>query len=388
MRILFITTNDYVPWGGSEELWSQTAERLASQGHKIFVSVPTFPRIHPRLLRLSSQGINVIERRPSPRLRRLANKLIGPKFVKTDPYEILLQIVEPDLIVISNGSVWPPISLAENLANSSFKYINIAQAAHIDFFHSDSSIKPLKLYAKNAAALAFVSEANKRLTELELAVKIEKSIIVRNPYNVGYDTIVDARQHKDGRPVAFASIGRLHLASKGHDILLETLARPEWRARHWLLDIYGEGPNRIAIKNLIKELGLEDRVTLKGHVSDVIDIWRHHDALLMPSRYEGLPLVVVECMLCARPIIATAVAGSEVIDDNQSGFIAVTPCVSSFSEALERAWSRKSDWQSIGALASVSIRRIVNADPIGEFVDVLNKALKGNLDLESNYDNL
>ena len=42
----------------------------------------------------------------------------------------------------------------------------------------------------------------------------------------------------------------------------------------------------------------------------------------MPSRIEGLPLVLIEAMLCGRPVVATDVAGAEVIEDEVTGFLA------------------------------------------------------------------
>jgi Glycosyl transferases group 1 len=57
----------------------------------------------------------------------------------------------------------------------------------------------------------------------------------------------------------------------------------------------------------------------------------------MPSRYEGLPIVIVEAMLCERTVVATNVAGhSEVIEDGISGFLAHAPTVASVAKALER----------------------------------------------------
>lgn len=57
-------------------------------------------------------------------------------------------------------------------------------------------------------------------------------------------------------------------------------------------------------------------VAFLGHVENVEDVWAKHNALLLPSRFEGMPLVVVEAMLCGRPCIATDVGGnSELIQE-------------------------------------------------------------------------
>lgn len=57
----------------------------------------------------------------------------------------------------------------------------------------------------------------------------------------------------------------------------------------------------------------------------------------MPSRFEGLPLAMVEAMLCARPVVATDVAGhAEIIEDGVTGFLADAPTAGSMAAALER----------------------------------------------------
>ena len=64
--------------------------------------------------------------------------------------------------------------------------------------------------------------------------------------------------------------------------------------------------------------------------------------LVMPSRFEGLPLAIVEAMLCARPVVATDVAGhAEVVEDGVTGFLADAPTVGAIAAALERCWVRR-----------------------------------------------
>jgi len=77
---------------------------------------------------------------------------------------------------------------------------------------------------------------------------------------------------------------------------------------------------------------------------------------------------MVEAMMCARPVIATDVAGhSEVIEDGVTGFLAKAPTVPSMEEALERGWARRAEFEEIGRAAAKSIRRLVPADPVDVF---------------------
>jgi glycosyltransferase involved in cell wall biosynthesis len=96
----------------------------------------------------------------------------------------------------------------------------------------------------------------------------------------------------------------------------------------------------------------------------------------MPSRYEGMPLAVVEAMLCGRVCIVTDVGGNrELITDNINGFIARYPYPEFLDEAMERAWQMKDNWQKIGEKASDDIRKIIPPDPVGQFTASLKEIL-------------
>src|SRR5262249_23630474 len=163
------------------------------------------------------------------------------------------------------------------------------------------------------------------------------------------------------------------------DILLEALASSLWMNRPWRLALYGSGPMKNIIERLIKRFALNDRVTLAGYVSRVEDIWAKNHVLVMPSRSEGLPLVMVEAMLCGRPVVATDVAGhSEIVEDDVSGFLADAPTVTSVGRTLERLWSRRNDLRMMGQAAAESIRTKVPVDPAKVFAEKIECLLSRN----------
>ena len=111
-------------------------------------------------------------------------------------------------------------------------------------------------------------------------------------------------------------------------------------------------------------------MTFGGYVPDVRQVWEQHHGLLLPSRYEGAPLVVIEAMLCNRFAISTDIGRNrELIDDNYSGFIADAPTVALLDDAMERAWQQRDQWQEIGKLAGQHIRERYPEDPIAEFMN-------------------
>jgi glycosyltransferase involved in cell wall biosynthesis len=119
------------------------------------------------------------------------------------------------------------------------------------------------------------------------------------------------------------AVGRL-IAQKGFDRLLRSMptiieAVPDVR-----LDILGDGPDRLALEDLVTSLGLADSVVLRGALprSDVGPILDQSRLVVAPSRHEGLPYAVLEATGHGRPIVATNVAGiDEVVADGVTGLI-------------------------------------------------------------------
>ena len=101
---------------------------------------------------------------------------------------------------------------------------------------------------------------------------------------------------------------RLLNVHKGQALVLEMLSEPKWRAQPIHVSLYGDGPDRDQYAGFIAEHALES-VSIHERVPDMLDIWRTHHAIMLPSFMEGLPIVLVAAMLCARVPIVPDVRG-------------------------------------------------------------------------------
>ncbi len=165
--------------------------------------------------------------------------------------------------------------------------------------------------------------------------------------------------------------GALWWPKKGQDLILETLAGEVCKNRPWRLTLYGKGPTRGILEALASRLDLSDRVNFAGFAAPE-EIWSRNHILVLPSRFEGLPLVMVEAMLCGRPVIATDVAGHrELVEEGVAGFLASAPTASALGAALERFWERRDEAEHIGRAASRRIRQLVPPNPARVFSDRL-----------------
>jgi glycosyltransferase involved in cell wall biosynthesis len=118
------------------------------------------------------------------------------------------------------------------------------------------------------------------------------------------------------RPIVL-TVARLD-AQKGLGYLLEAAAQvPEAQ-----FVIAGDGPERASLEAQASALGLAKRVDFLGYRSDTADLLAACDLFVLPSLYEGLPLSVLEAMAAGKPVIATAIGGTdEAITPGQTGLL-------------------------------------------------------------------
>jgi glycosyltransferase involved in cell wall biosynthesis len=377
--IVFISSMDSVSWGGSEELWSRAALNLASQGFEVAASVIEWSPLHPRVLQLRDAGILLSTRPRVPSIWESAwGRIFGLRqSAAAASAEKLIRDRRPDLVVFSSGTAFPFVDLVEICRSRSVPFVTIGQANHDGWWLDDNLAQRLRPAMLAASRCYFVSEANLALAERQLGCRLPNAEIVRNPFNVDYNVALAWPRLGTPELVRLACVGRLHPGSKGQDILFQVLALPTWLGRNWVLTLYGEGPMREGLERLAHLLGIADRVVFASHVSDVERIWENNHVLIMPSRFEGLPLSIVEAMLCARPVVATNVAGhAEIIQDGVTGFLAEAPNPNSLNLALQQFWARRDQAEEMGKLAARRIRELVPSNPAIAFtekiLDLLN----------------
>jgi glycosyltransferase involved in cell wall biosynthesis len=374
MKIAFVSTLAAHQWGGSELLWSEAASHLAQQGEAVYANICGGTERVAGVAMLAQAGVKINERRirlgPDhlrPVVRTMAIAL-GPVIRHTSRYAFArwLARVRPELICVSNAWIGDDQHLLKLCLKSGTPYAIIVQSNSEHMWPDDVEAQKLaEIYGK-AQRVYFVSEANRRLLERQLAVELTNAEIVRNPFHVRWS----ARPSwpADDGVLRLACVGRLEAEAKGQDLLFQVLAQKHWQSRPITLSFFGSGCNEQSLRRLTEKLGLRDQVTFCGYEQNVERIWEKHHMLVLPSRFEGLPIVIVEAMLCGRAAIVTDVAGNaEVVEDGVTGFVAEAPTVRHLDAAMERAWENRQSLQGMGALAGKKIRELVPKHPAAEF---------------------
>ncbi len=140
----------------------------------------------------------------------------------------------------------------------------------------------------------------------------------------------------DAFDYVFLYVGRF-FGRKGVEYLIKAFASLPKQLGGGALVLVGDGPLESKLRRLSKELGVEDRVRFSTMVPENLLPTYYHacDALVLPSTYEPLGIVLLEAMACGKPVIATKVGGIPEIVDGEVGFLVEPRSIEALSAAME-----------------------------------------------------
>ena len=368
MKIAIVSVMEGYPWGGSEELWYQMAKEALKQGHQLFISYKKWEDTPPKLKELEQKGANIYFRENTVRypslIKRALYKLLDKKAqIKHEDSFKWLDNIQPNIILVNEGGFLNAVlfpTLTDRLMKGAWNYFTLTHSNR-EYGAVGAEKRKLgrELYSKAKSAL-FVSEGNKKMAEIFLCNKLPNTKIVRNPVNLN---ALDYIPYPEDKTMRLAIVGRLLCRQKGHDLLLRALAELK-NEYSFSLAIYGQGPDADYLKTLVKYLHLQDIVHFEGHVRNIEHIWSKNQLLILPSHFEGMPLVVVEAMLSGRPCLVTDVAGyKEWVNDNSNGFICTSNKVIALTRCLRFAFDAQKTWKKMGLQARKDALNISPKDP-------------------------
>ncbi len=169
--------------------------------------------------------------------------------------------------------------------------------------------------------LVCVAKSDMELGIRHKVVDPKIALLIRNGIDV--EKFASARREstiKTGAVRIVGTIGRLHI-QKGHCFLVEAAARVIENDPSVIFHIVGEGELQRNLEEQIRSLGLQERVKLLGPRTDVPELLAGMDVFVLPSLWEGLPLVLLEAMAAGKPIVTTAVDGVKEVITNEEALL-------------------------------------------------------------------
>lgn len=369
-KILFITSCTET-WGGSEELWFNVSEKLMSKDFEIHVYKDIIDKNHFKFKTLLKKDVElhsfqtvafglykvlyyIIAYLRFPLFNHLRWAYYARRVFRMKGLQKTMRQVKPDYVYISQGINYDGMDYAHLIEKLKVPYSIICQKViETDFPSDEKTNTQIRKTFLNAHKIFFVSNHNKVITEEQIGAYLPQSVVILNPNKFQDLKDIPSTVFNPER-VVFLCIGRFYIFDKGQDILIRILNKGKWRKRNIMVHLIGKGIDEHAIANRIKHYDL-DNIEFREYNDNILDNWRDAQGLILPSRHEGLPLVLLEAMSLGKICIVGNAGGSnEIVDDGHNGFIG-DPTTESFDAAMERAWQARNKWEAISLNAQVTI---------------------------------
>jgi glycosyltransferase involved in cell wall biosynthesis len=320
--------------GGEAIQMLELAAGVAARGWPVTVIVPDLPR-------LREQG-TLYESRPH--LRIVLTPLIRFDTGMQNPLDVvrLLLPYRRSLLHLHTGDICiPRVTLLGLEAFREPAVFATIHAAYPEMAVGGGRARYWASVTQRRLRRVICPSRHGRLTQIGYGVPEEKALTIYNGVDTAYYAGGDgaaARRHlgigKEAKLVVFTA--RLHPQKRPLDALA-AFARVAAEAAEAHLVFVGDGPLEAEVRATTKRFGLEERVHLLGHRTDVPDWLAAADIWITTSDAENFSLSVIEAMAAGRPIVGTLCQGNdEILSPEENALTAPVGDVCALGEGLRR----------------------------------------------------
>jgi glycosyltransferase involved in cell wall biosynthesis len=315
--------------GGAERIAVEAANRLAEEGHAVTlvschgVSGEPFYKVDPRV-----RCIDLANKPLSSRLHKVALEaweaswkevtglleesevveietwLVGPNKWKALVYKGFFMTNDFDLVISHMPSTYPYIALG--LVGGAAPPRHIAQLHNSPAFKFHSKLYPANSDAERSARLSTLKLCDhvavlysQYVDELPPGVR-EKAFVL--PNFIGSSFLEKGARSSTTRGRSIVTVGRLSV-QKEQKALIDAFSLVKERVGDWQLQIYGEGPLRAELEHYCGEKGLDPKEIFQGRTTTPKAVYEAAGIFVLPSRFEGAPLVLMEAMATGAPVV-------------------------------------------------------------------------------------
>ena len=241
--------------------------------------------------------------------------------------------------------------------------------------HGKASMKgriytSLELITNQSLDLYITVSEKDRQSLLKAGVPEDKVELIYNAVDVNLSTIREDSEwlkQKFSLPedsVICTAVGRL-VPVKGYDVLITAFQKIASQVPQLHCLIVGEGESKEELCQQIQGSGLENRIHLVGYYDrqDAMSILKSSDIFVMPSRYEGTPIALLEAAALARPILASATGGiPELVQDEKHALLVPAGDSSALGQGLMKLTLDREFARSLGQNAQQRIHQKFNLE--------------------------
>ena len=310
-------------WGGGEKWHYDISTSLHKKGYSTLVVTNRKSVLYSRIIRTGQKVINI--------------KISNLSFL--NPFKILLLrkifIRENIYIIILN------LSADLKVAGIATKFAGISR-----IIYRRGSAIPIKnrwlnrIIFKNIVTDIIANSEETKRTVLQNNPNIfpsEKIKVIYNGINIGdYDPGTEKRLYKrNNDEIILGNMGRL-VRQKGQRYLIDIASELKKSNLQFKILIAGDGPLKQDLLSYAEKLKVTDEIIFLGFIDNVVEFMNSIDIFLLTSLWEGFGYVIVEAMICKKPVVAfNCSSNPELVEENKTGFLIEFGNIKNFAEKLE-----------------------------------------------------
>ena len=365
MKILYVL-GDYTKPGGIERIIAKKANYMTEAGLKIFIA-----------------SLNKSEKEPffhfDPRIKFFTLGIKdspGNKAVFLEKISELLDEIKPDISITTNLGITQYLYEVKDSSKKIFefhfaKYKGKTKLAGLNKYPLGKIIQ--NIYSQNLTQIANRYDKFVVLTEEDKQQwrGVENIEVIPNPLPF------IPQEYSNQQTKRVISVGRLS-SQKGFKTLIEIWSKVSPNYPDWQLTIFGSGRKQSELQKQIKDVGLEKTLEIKPSSKEIENELRNSSVYTMTSRYEGLPLVLMEALSCGLPAVAFACkcGPRDLINENEDGFLISPGNKNNFIEKLSLLLSDLDLRQKMGQAAQKNILRYTEDKIMPKWFELFDKLLQ------------
>ena len=341
--------------GGMESVVADLCLGLLQHGHHVSVTPVTSgaPGAHPFVGKLEHLGVRVLPIRVGDRAYVTEAALARALLQEERPDVVHTHGFRPDLL---EGRVARRVDIPRVTTVHGFTALDLRTRLY--------RWLQLRAFRSFDGVVAVSAALARELAESGVPAERIHEIPNARPTRVLLHSPSEARRELSVSPDAFhvGWIGRLS-REKGPDVFLRSLSALS--GRHAVASVVGDGPMAQELRLLAVELGLDGMVRWHGEVPDARKLMRAFDVVVLSSRTEGTPVVLMEAIDAGVPVIATRVGGVPDVISPQEGTLVPPEQPHRLGEALQQMMREPDEARD---RARRALRRLVSAGDTGRWI--------------------
>lgn len=320
MKIVYCILGTYNA-GGMERVLANKANYLARMGHELTVvttdqkgRVPNF-ELHPAI-----QQVDLAINYTDDAELGIFSKMLSYKRrqrIHRERLEALLMPLKADIVISMFDH---DVSFLHDITDGSKKILEIHFSRFKRLQYDRKGLWKILNTWRSAHDLALAKKYDRFvvLTHEDLTYwkGLKNSVVIPNAQTFS------APQRAGLTEKRAIAVGRFDY-QKGFDQLIAIWKDIQARCPDWKLDIYGQGPLKADMLAQIHALGLDGQIALHAPVKHIMEAYMHSSLVLMSSRYEGLPMTLLEAQACGLPMVAYACkcGPRDIIKPGKNGYL-------------------------------------------------------------------